>query len=468
MKARRFGIFSVLAIATSTMAIASSTEAQIAVDGSTATEVKGNVISPTGAGTVNGGNLYNSFQEFNVPTSGVIFNTGNSSVDGNRINNIINRVTGDNPSAILGTIESRQAFPNANLFLLNPNGVIFSPSAKLDIGGSFNVNTGTGLGFDQNQKFIVDRNSLIFPSGDPKNIQFSVSQPAAIINQGNLSVAAGKDIAITAGTVINSGNLSAPNGNVNIAAVAGNSQVELRSPDLVLGLSVSPNTIPSTWNGQIASLSKLAEALTGKVDQANQVVVKPDGSIALVVSPSASDIAVKDGMAIASGSINVSSDSGKGGNIGVFGKQVGLVNAQVNASGATGGGTVLIGGDVQGKGTVPNALQTYIDASSNIFANGLLTGDGGKVIIWADRSTQFYGAIAARGGDISGNGGFVEVSGKDNLIYQGSTDTRAINGNTGTLLLDPQNIEVTFGSNVPAQLAANDQFADPPVNGMAQ
>ncbi|PZU96351.1 MAG: hypothetical protein DCE90_09860 [Pseudanabaena sp.] len=465
MKARQFGIFSVIAIATNTMALALSAEAQISTDGSTATEVKGNVISPTGAGTVSGGNLYNSFDQFNVPNSGVIFNTGTSSVDGNKVNNIINRVTGDSPSSILGTIESRQAFPNANLFLLNPNGVVFSPNAKLDIGGSFNVSTGTGLGFDQNQKFIVDKNSLSFPSGDPKNIQFAVSQPAAIINQGNLSVAAGKNIAITAGTVVNTGKLSAPQGNIGIAAVEGNSQVELRSPDLVLGLSVSKNAIPTTWNGQIATLPKLAEALTGKVEQANQVVVKPDSSIALVANPSSSDIAIKDGMAIASGNINVSSDIGKGGSIGIFGNQVGLVNAQVNASGATGGGTVLIGGDFQGKGIAPNALQTYIDGSSKILANGLLTGDGGRVIVWADRSTQFLGAIAARGGEISGNGGFVEVSGKEDLSYQGDTDTRATNGATGTLLLDPTNIIVVgSGANSLSDVSI---FNNNPAIGMA-
>ncbi|MDX2253942.1 MAG: filamentous hemagglutinin N-terminal domain-containing protein, partial [Pseudanabaenaceae cyanobacterium bins.39] len=464
LRTKPFGVLSVFVVAGNILTIPLDAYAQITVDGSTATEVRGNVVSPTGAGTVSGGNLYNSFQEFNVPTSGVIFNTGSSTVDGSKINNIINRVTGDNPSAILGTIESRQAFPNANLFLLNPNGVVFSSNAKLDIGGSFNVSTGTGLGFDQNQKFIVDRNSLNFPSGDPKNIQFAVSQPAAIINQGNLSVAAGKDITITAGTVVNSGNLSAPNGNVSLAAVSGNSQVELRSPDLVLGLSVLKNAVPTNWNGTISALPKLAELLTGQVDQANQVVVRPDGSIALVASPNPSDIVVKDGMAIASGRIDVSSDSAKGGNVGIFGNQVGLVNSLINASGSTGGGNVLIGGDLQGKGIAPNALQTYVDGNSQILANGTLTGDGGKVIIWADRSTQFYGAIAARGGDISGNGGFVEVSGKDNLVYQGNTDTRAINGTTGILLLDPQNITIIAGANNPAELAANDQFADPGIN----
>jgi len=462
LKAKRFSIFSIFTL-TAIIANPLLAKAQIAVDGSTATEVKGNTIAPVGQGTVNGGNLYHSFDKFNVPNSGVIFNTGNSSVDGTKVNNIINRVTGDTPSSILGTIESRSAFPNANLYLLNPNGVVFSPNARLDIGGSFHVTTGTGLGFEQNQKFSVDKNSLSFPSGDPKNIQFAIAQPAAIINQGNLKVDAGKNISVTAGTVINTGNLTAPNGNVNVAAVSGNSQVELRSPDLVLGFAVNKDVIPSNWNGAIATLPKLAESLTGQAAQANQVVVKPDGTIALVASPSTSDIAVKDGMNITSGKIDVSSAILKGGNVGIFGNQVGLVNSLIDASGINGGGTVLIGGDFQGKGIAPNALQTYVDASSKILANGLLVGDGGKVIVWADRSTQFSGAIAAKGGEISGNGGFVEVSGKENLDYRGSTNALAPHGKIGTLLLDPTNITIIdrTGNSTLADVSA---FENTPAN----
>ncbi len=469
LKAKRFGIFSIFALTAMLASHPFSAEAQISaqitVDGSTATEVKGNVISPTGAGTVNGGNLYNSFDRFNVPSSGVIFNTGSSSVDGTKVNNIINRVTGDTPSSILGTIESRQAFPNANLYLLNPNGVIFGVNARLDIGGSFYATTGTGLGFDQNQKFNVDKSSLSFPSGDPTSIQFAIAQPAAIINQGNLTVDSGKNISLTAGTVINTGNLSAPDGNINLAAVSGNSQVELRSPDLVLGFAVTKDVIPTTWNGAIATLPKLAELLTGKASQANQVVVKSDGSIALVDSPSNTDIAITNGMAIASGKIDVSSATSQGGKVGIFGDRVGLVNSQINASGATGGGVVLVGGDLQGKGIVPNALQTYVDRNSQITANGLLVGDGGKVIIWADRSTQFYGAIAAQGGKILGNGGFVEVSGKQNLDYQGLTNTLANNGKTGTLLLDPTNISVVNTGGT-ATLANVSAFANSPANAV--
>ncbi|MCP4709921.1 MAG: filamentous hemagglutinin, partial [Planctomycetes bacterium] len=72
-------------------------------------------------------------------------------------------------------------------------------------------------------------------------------------------------------------------------------------------------------------------------------------------------------------------------------------------------------------------------------------GDGGKVIVWADQATAFYGEISVRGGELGGDGGFVEVSGKDFLEYRGFVDTRAPLGQAGMLLLDPTDITIRDG-----------------------
>jgi hypothetical protein len=122
---------------------------------------------------------------------------------------------------------------------------------------------------------------------------------------------------------------------------------------------------------------------------------------------------------------------------------------------------VRIGGDYQGKGTIPNALRTFVSSDSLINADALTNGNGGRVIVWADEATRFYGTVTARGGSESGNGGFAEVSGKGFLDYAGVADLSAVQGQFGTLLLDPENITVVAGANNPAELAANDQFADP-------
>jgi len=94
-------------------------------------------------------------------------------------------------------------------------------------------------------------------------------------------------------------------------------------------------------------------------------------------------------------------------------------------------------------------------------ADATATGDGGRVIVWADDSTGFHGLIRARGGATGGNGGFVETSGKVNLAVTGSVDTRAPAGRTGTWLLDPTNITVISGPGAFISLAEVDAFGDP-------
>ncbi len=154
-----------------------------------------------------------------------------------------------------------------------------------------------------------------------------------------------------------------------------------------------------------------------------------------------------------------------GGRVELLGDRVALLDqAQIKVSAPMAGGTVLIGGDFQGKGLVPKARRTFVAPGARIEADGVRTGNGGRVIVWADEATRFYGQVSAQGGERGGDGGFVEISGRDFLDYQGQVNTLAPQGRVGTLLLDPVNITVVAGGNNPPELAANDQFADPGVN----
>lgn len=154
-----------------------------------------------------------------------------------------------------------------------------------------------------------------------------------------------------------------------------------------------------------------------------------------------------------------------GGTVQVLGDRVALLDqAQIDVSAPQGGGTVLIGGDFQGNGPVPTASRTFVGPKVSITADALDAGNGGKVIVWGNEATRFYGTVSAQGGDRGGNGGFVEISGRDFLAYQGQVNAIAPNGLPGTLLLDPTNITVIAGGNNPPELTANDQFADPGVN----
>jgi filamentous hemagglutinin family protein len=154
-----------------------------------------------------------------------------------------------------------------------------------------------------------------------------------------------------------------------------------------------------------------------------------------------------------------------GGTVQVLGDRIGLLNhAQIDVSAPGGGGTVLIGGDFQGKGSLPNASSTFVGKNATINADALGNGNGGRVIIWSDNNTRFYGTISTRGGVLAGNGGFVEVSGKQVLDFMGQIDTTAPKGQIGTLLLDPTNIEVValFSPNAETtNLEDVDEFNDP-------
>ena len=89
-----------------------------------------------------------------------------------------------------------------------------------------------------------------------------------------------------------------------------------------------------------------------------------------------------------------------------------------------------------------NSERTSVASSASINADALNSGSGGRVTVWADGDTRFHGAISARGGSAGGDGGLVEVSGKQQLGFDGSVDTSAPVGTIGELLLDPDDLYI--------------------------
>ncbi len=120
------------------------------------------------------------------------------------------------------------------------------------------------------------------------------------------------------------------------------------------------------------------------------------------------------------------------------------------------GGEVLIGGDFKGLNPdVRNARAVRVDPGACINIDGTEGKDGGKAIIWADDATWFGGTISGRGY----NGGFVEVSGKQKLRYDGFADLRPRGGKYGSLLLDPKNIVIDAGAGL-VMPGTNTDFAN--------
>ncbi|MCT7958605.1 CHAT domain-containing protein [Laspinema sp. D3] len=358
---------------------------------------------------------------------------------------------------------------NSNLFLMNPAGILFGPNASLNVPASFTATTATAIGFGNDWFQAVGENNWGNLVGTPSQFAFDSSPPGVIANLGNLTLSPGQNLTLLGGTVLNAGTLVSPGGNITVAAVPGESRVRISQPNHVLSLEVTPSA-GNPLTSQLTPLS-LPELLTGSgVSHANQVQVNPDGTIALTGSHSR--VPVESGDAVASGNINVTGESG--GTVQVLGDRVALVNANIDASGMNGGGTVLVGGEYQGEGPVPNASNTFVSRDSIISADALSQGDGGRVIIWADDTNTFLGTINARGGvqatDEPQNGGFVEVSGKETLIFRGTVDLSAPNGSLGTLLLDPTDIIISNSDNAGGEFfqpGANDNElnADVPTPG---
>ena len=154
--------------------------------------------------------------------------------------------------------------------------------------------------------------------------------------------------------------------------------------------------------------------------------------------------------------VDASSTRGRGGEVTLTADRVGLFDATlIDASGAIGGGSVLVGGGFHGAdASIADALQTVMAKTASIDASATQSGTGGHVALWSDGQTSFAGTIEARGGAAAGAGGFVEVSSKGTLNFLGNVDASAPHGAAGTLLLDPQNIDVISGGS--ATLTANE------------
>jgi filamentous hemagglutinin family protein len=121
-----------------------------------------------------------------------------------------------------------------------------------------------------------------------------------------------------------------------------------------------------------------------------------------------------------------------------------------------GSGQVHIGGGAHGMDqNIPNASYVVVESGSHIRANAGAEGNGGNIVVWSDRGTTFLGTAEAKGGIHSGDGGLIEISGKQFLDYRGLANTLAPSGKVGSLLLDPIDITVIIPPGMPTNVATS-------------
>ena len=356
----------------------------------------------------------------------------------------LNRVTSNEASVLEGQLTA-----NGRVFLVNPNGVLISSTAQINVGGL--VATTSNIA---NKNFMAGKYEFD-QAGKPA---------ASIVNQGHITVRDAGLAAFVAPSVRNSGVIEARLGKVSLAS--GNKFTLDLYGDNLVKLAVDDSVAASLPGARVDNTGKIiadggtvtltAVAARGIVDN----LINVGGTIEARTASMQNGKIVLGG---AGGTVQVSGTldaSGRGagetgGTIEVLGNTVGLRSgAKLDASGDAGGGTILVGGNFHGAGLEPKARTTIVESGAKIAADAVTKGDGGKVAVWSEKLTGFAGSISARGGAKGGNGGFVETSSRQDLTaVGGSVDTRAPDGHIGTWLLDPHNITIATGGGATLPLA---------------
>ncbi len=383
----------------------------------------------------------------------------------------LNRVIGFDPSYIDGVLTA-----DGYVFLVNQSGVIFGRTAFVDVGGLVAT--------------TADITNENFMSG---NFDFNIASPnqnATIINEGLITVAQTGMATLVAPTVRNSGIISARLGSVGLAGArtftldfygdglfSFDTGAEVTAAPEDGGALVENTGVISADGGVIAVTALAAEDIVNNV-------INMDGVV------EANSVGVENGVIVLSGGdggVSVSGDiSAAGDDAGEIGGSVTILGgdivvdsgASVSVTGGAGGGDIRIGGGYQGGGDLPTANSVIISEGATVNADALADGDGGDIILWADGLTENRGNVSARGGADGGDGGFVEVSGKQETLFLAAVDVGAPNGSAGEVLIDPNNFTVTASVSAALEgtlntggtvtvLADNDVFVINSINGAA-
>ena len=380
---------------------------------------------------------------------------------------VLNRVTGGNPSAIHGALKG-----NGNVFLINPNGILVGPGGTIDVHGlvlsALDVDNGEFLAggdmkFAGAGKDVTNLGRINAIGGDVFLIGHTVTNSGSIsAPSGTAGLAAGEEVLLTAGETATgermfvraSGSGASGTGVLNDGTIEG-AAVELKAHGNLYALAINNKgsiraTGASHSGGRVylrgvggsVSNSGSIRATSSGVGSAGRVLI--EAAYAMVdglIAASGAQVRVSAEKAEIPGSISVASSSGKGGEVIIEGRDLGIGStARVDASGESGGGSIRVGGGIQGRDSGIENADTLAIANGALFlANAGTNGPGGSVVIWSDGDTNFAGRIEARGAGGEA-GGFAEVSGKENLSIDGAEFEL---GERGVLLLDPSNFTIS-------------------------
>lgn len=344
---------------------------------------------------------------------------------------LLNRVVGSDASRIFGQLSA-----NGKVFLLNPNGVLFGVGSQVSVGSM----VASTLSISD-EDFLAGRYRFAGSGG-------------AVANEGRISAAERGTVALLGGSVRNDGHIEARLGTVALAAgsemtldLAGDGLSRIVVSQAAIDAQVANGGAIVADGGAVLMTASAVEAMVGDTVSHSGLIrarslVEREGRIVLDGGGA--------GTTIVSGTVDASGDApaARGGEVRLLGRQVGVTgSAVVDASGPAGGGTVLVGGDLQGRNPdVRNANATYVGPTATLRADATDRGNGGRIVAWADDTTRAHGTLSARGGPRGGDGGLVETSGKALLTAGVRVDASAAKGVAGEWLLDPVSLTISEGA----------------------
>lgn len=294
----------------------------------------------------------------------------------------------NDPTMIMGNLNA-----NGKVYIFDQNGVVFGGDSQVNVGS---IVVSTGHVSDAN----IKADKLVFED---------VGTDGEIVNNGEITVAEAGLVAMVAPSVKNNGKITAHMGTVVLASA------EKVAIDM--------------YGDQLVSV-----ALEGALEQAmieNKGSIEASGGL-VTLDVAAAKNAV-DNVINMDGIIDVSSVSVKGGKIILNGGDKGVVKVagKLKADGKDGGSVKITGQNI------------HLTETSEISADAVAVGNGGRVDVVAQNGLVFGGNISAKGGALGGNGGFVDTSGLGWVDIYGNVDASAINGTNGTWLIDPTNLTIT-------------------------
>lgn len=408
--------------------------AEVVMDGSLGSP--GSLAGPNYAieatlGTQVGNNLFHSFQDFNLTQNETATFSGAAT-----ISNVIGRITGGNPSYIDGTV--RNTIPNADLYLINPSGLMFGVNAKLDVQGSFYASTADVLHLSEGGNFQaqISQDSLL-SSAPPSAFGFLGNDISELQLDGSqLKVTAGKDISLISGKLTLRPNIAAKQisaldtvgGNIHLAGVV--------QGDIHIG---------NGWNlaGQGGDVTVRSSRLNNTADKSGNIYIRGGNFIldnstvtTLTASQNGGKIDIQgNNVEISSGS-RMSSTSLKNGNSGD-------ISIQATES------ITLHGQDTTGAG---------VTIAANARGTEAISGNAGNITLKTAKLLMDDGAKLGSASYGAGNGGTILLDATDSVILQGEDKqtTSSIylvatgSGQGGTLNVHTDHLQLRNGASIAA------------------